>query len=120
MHERSCPQLGKLQPQVSKSQVASLDLERIKTHQDERLCRGEVERLGGGEAINVTFQAEGEQAKRKFTAPLRDISAALDYLVRYIASDKSEISAIQQFVRRRFAPSGIVWCMAENCSRNPR
>jgi acetate kinase len=75
-----------------KFQVIATDLERIKTHQDERLCRGEVERLGG-EAI-VTFQA-GEQAKRKFTAPLRDISAALDYLVRYIASDKSEIPAIR-------------------------
>ena len=75
-----------------KFQVIATDLDRIKAHQDERLCRGEVERLGG-EAI-VTFQA-GQEAKRKFTAPLRDISAALDYLVRYIASDKSEVPAIQ-------------------------
>ena len=75
-----------------KFQIIATDLDRIKDHKDERLCRGEVERLGG-EAI-VTFQA-GEQAKRKFTAPLRDISAALDYLVRYIASDKSEVPAIQ-------------------------
>jgi len=74
-----------------KFQVIATDLERIREHNDERLCRGEVERLGG-EAI-VTFQA-GRQAKRKFTAPLRDISAALDYLVRYIASDKSEVTAI--------------------------
>jgi acetate kinase len=74
-----------------KFQVIATDLELIKEYKDERLCRGEVERLGG-EAI-VTFQA-GQQAKRKFTAPLRDISAALDYLVRYIASDKSEVNTI--------------------------
>ena len=75
-----------------KFQVIATDLERIKAYQDERLCRGEVERLGG-EAI-VTFQA-AEKPKRKLTAPLRDIAAALDYLIRYIASDKSEVTAIR-------------------------
>ncbi len=74
-----------------KFQVIATDLERIKTYKDERLCRGEVERLGG-EAI-VTFQA-GQQPKQKFTAPLRDIPAALDYLVRYVSSDKSGVSDI--------------------------
>ena len=75
-----------------KFQVIATDLERIKDWKDERLCRGEVERLGG-EAI-VTFQA-GKEGKQKFTAPLRDIGAALDYLVRYIASDKSGVTAIR-------------------------
>ena len=75
-----------------KFQVIATDLERIKDWKDERLCRGEVERLGG-EAI-VTFQA-GKEGKQKFTAPLRDIGAALDYLVRYIASDKSGVTAIK-------------------------
>ncbi len=75
-----------------KFQVIATDLERIKAHQDERLCRGEVERLGG-EAI-VTFQAS-QEAKRKFTAPLRDIAAAVDYLARYIASDNSGVDAIR-------------------------
>jgi acetate kinase len=56
-------------------------------------ARVEVERLGG-EAI-VTFQKKGEETKHKLTASLRDISAALDYLVRYIASDKSGISEIK-------------------------
>ena len=74
-----------------KFQVIATDLERIKEYKDKRLCRGEVERLGG-EAI-VTFQA-GEQPKQKFTAPLRDISAALDYVLRYIASDKSGVPDI--------------------------
>ncbi len=75
-----------------KFQIIATDLERIKAYTDERVCRGEVERLGG-EAI-ITFQA-GEESKRKFTAPLRDIGAALDYLVRYIASDKSGVTAIK-------------------------
>jgi len=75
-----------------KFQVIATDLDRIRQHQDERLCRGEVERIGG-EAI-VTFQKGGE-AKHKFTAPLRDIAAALDYLVRYIASDRSGVAEIK-------------------------
>jgi acetate kinase len=75
-----------------KFQIIATDLGRIQQLQDQRLCKGEVERIGG-EAI-VTFQA-GQDAKRKFTAPLRDIPAALDYLVRYIASDKSGVDAIK-------------------------
>ena len=75
-----------------KFQVISTDLEHIQQHQDERICRGEVERIGG-EAI-ITFQ-KGAESRQKFTAPLRDIAAALDYLVRYIASDKSGVSEIK-------------------------
>ncbi len=75
-----------------KFQVIATDLDRIQQHKDDRLCKGEVERIGG-EAI-VTFQA-GQQPRRKFTAPLRNISGALDYLVRYIASDESGVTAIQ-------------------------
>jgi len=75
-----------------KFQIIATDLDRIKRDQDRRLCKGEVERLGG-EAI-VTIQA-GEGTKHKFTAPLRDVTSALDYLVRYIASDKSGIDEIK-------------------------
>jgi acetate kinase len=75
-----------------KFQVIATDLDRIKQHKDDRLCKGEVERIGG-EAI-VSFQA-GTQPRRKFTAPLRNISGALDYLVRYIASDESGVAEIQ-------------------------
>jgi len=75
-----------------KFQVIATDLDRISQYKDERLCRGEFEGIGG-EAI-ISFQA-GEEAKHKFTASLGDISAALDYLVRYIASEKSGISAIK-------------------------
>src|SRR5664280_797834 len=75
-----------------KFQIIATDLDRIKQHHDERVCRREVERIGG-EAI-VTFQ-KGADAKQKFTAPLRDISAALEYLIRYIASDKSGVAEIK-------------------------
>jgi acetate kinase len=75
-----------------KFQVIATDPERIKEYKDERLCRGEVERIGG-EAI-VTFQSASGN-RQKFTAPLRDIGAALDYLVRYIASDESWVSEIK-------------------------
>ena len=75
-----------------KFQIIATDIERIKQDRDQRLCKGEVERAGG-EAI-VTFQG-GDDAKHKFTATLRDIPAALDYLVRYIASDQSGVTAIK-------------------------
>jgi acetate kinase len=75
-----------------KFQIIATDLERIQQYKDERLCRGEIERAGG-EAI-ITFQ-KGNGAKHKFTASLRDISAALDYLVRYIASDQSGVTQIR-------------------------
>ena len=53
-----------------KFQVISTDLERIKEFKDIRLCRGEVEGIGG-EAI-ITFKNQREDSQ-KFTAPLRDI-----------------------------------------------
>ena len=75
-----------------KFQVIATDLNRIKQDQDQRLCKGEVERVGG-EAV-VAFQT-GEGEKHKFTAPMRDVTGALDYLVRYIASDRSGVTEIK-------------------------
>ena len=96
-----------------KFQVIATDLDCIQQHRDERLCRGDVERISG-EAI-VTFQ-KGKEPKRKFTAPSRDIPAALDYLARYIASDKSGISEIKSTAT--FTRSGIASCMTARCSRS--
>jgi len=75
-----------------KFQIIATDLDRIQQDRDQRICKGVVERIGG-EAI-ITFQA-GDGASRKFTATLRDIPAALDYLVRYIASDQSGVTEIR-------------------------
>jgi acetate kinase len=75
-----------------KFQVISTDLERIKQLKDDRLCGGEVEGIGG-EAI-ITFHNKLGQSQ-KFTASLRDISAAVDYIVRFIASEKSGVPQIK-------------------------
>jgi acetate kinase len=75
-----------------KFQVIATDLEHIKRDDDLRLCRGEIERIGG-EAI-VTVQ-KGDEAKQKSTAPIRDVSAALDYVLRWLVSERSGISEIR-------------------------
>lgn len=75
-----------------KFQVIATDLEQIKAYKDDRICRGEIEGIGG-EAI-VRIQHRGDPAQT-LTAPLRDMAAALDYLVRYIASDRSRVSEIK-------------------------
>jgi acetate kinase len=75
-----------------KFQLIATDPDRIQQNQDERLCRGEVERLGG-EAI-ITVQA-GKGPRQKFTAPLRDMGAALDYLLRWMISDQSGIGEVR-------------------------
>jgi len=75
-----------------KFQVIATDLERIKSDGDARLCRGQVERIGG-EAI-ITIQA-GNGPRHKSTAPLRDVQAALDYVLRWLASDRSGVGEIR-------------------------
>ena len=74
-----------------KFQLIATDLDRIKQDADERLCKGMVERIGG-EAI-VTAQI-GAQPRTVFTAPLDDLGAALDFLVRWMASEPSGISTV--------------------------
>jgi len=75
-----------------KFQLIATDLDRIERNTDERLCRGQVERIGG-EAI-ITVQAHNGP-RQKFAASLHDIPAALEYLVRWIASDRSGITEVQ-------------------------
>ncbi|MGO9228089.1 MAG: acetate kinase [Bryobacteraceae bacterium] len=75
-----------------KFQVIATDLDRIKQSSDERLCRGQVERLGG-EAI-ITVQSRNSP-RRKLTAPIRDVAAALDYVLRWLASENSGVAEIR-------------------------
>jgi acetate kinase len=75
-----------------KFQVIATDLERIGQDRDDRVCRGEVEGIGGEAIIRIKYR---DQPNQTFTASLRDITAALDYLVRYIASDRSGVTEIQ-------------------------
>jgi acetate kinase len=71
-----------------KFQLIATDLSLMAQNKDERLCRGQVERIGG-EAVITTQTAGG--GKQRFTASLPDIAAALQYLLRWMASDASGI-----------------------------
>jgi acetate kinase len=75
-----------------KFQVIATDLDRIRQDRDERLCRGGVERIGGEAIVTVD---SGNGPRQKSTAPIRDVSAALDYVLRWLASDKSGIAEIR-------------------------
>lgn len=75
-----------------KFQVIATDLQQIKQDKDDRICRGEVEGIGGEAIIRVQHRDDPTQT---LTAPLRDVGATLDYLVRYIASDRSRIAEIK-------------------------
>ncbi|MGB8063148.1 MAG: acetate kinase [Candidatus Sulfotelmatobacter sp.] len=75
-----------------KFQVIATDLEQIKQHQDDRICRGEVEGVGGEAIIRTQYR---NQQGHTETAPIRDMTAALDYLLRYIASERSGIKEIK-------------------------
>ena len=75
-----------------KFQIVATDLERIREDRDVRLLRGEVERIGA-EAV-VTVQ-KGDGPKQKLTASLKDITGALDFILRWAASPESGVSEIQ-------------------------
>jgi acetate kinase len=77
-----------------KFQVIATDLDHIAQNSDRRLARGVVERVGG-EAL-ITFHAEGREPVRS-TAPLRDTRAAVERIIRWVASEDSgieEVSAV--------------------------
>jgi acetate kinase len=74
-----------------KFQVIATDLERIREHREERLCWGELEGIGGEAILRFKNRAGAVQT---LTSPLRDIAAALGFIVRYIASDRSGIPEI--------------------------
>lgn len=75
-----------------KFQVIATDRDLIKQNADLRLCRGVVERIGGEAIVTASTHT---QPRSMFTAPLADLSSALDYIVRWIASEPSGISEIQ-------------------------
>jgi acetate kinase len=75
-----------------KFQLIATGLEEIAQDADRRLARGALERIGG-EAV-VTLQAEGRAAQRS-TAQLRDIRAAVDFIVRWLCSDESGVAEVR-------------------------
>ena len=75
-----------------KFQLMATDLERIANNTDQRLAHGQIERIGG--AAIITFTAEGKTPQRS-AAPIKDIRSAVEAIVRWIASEASEIEEIK-------------------------
>ncbi|MBX9603580.1 MAG: acetate kinase [Bryobacteraceae bacterium] len=75
-----------------KFQLITTDREAMQCDGDCRLARGVIERVGG-EAV-LTLQT-GSNPANHLSEPLRDIRAALDYVIRWIVSPGSGIEAIQ-------------------------
>src|SRR5262245_34688383 len=75
-----------------KFQLIATDVARTTQNREERLCRGQIERIGG-QAIIAAETRSG--MRQKFTAPLSDIAASLEYLVHWMVSNASGITEVQ-------------------------
>lgn len=73
-------------------QLIETDVEQIAGNTDRRLARGHLERIGG-EAV-VTLHAAGREPER-LTAQLRDVRAAVEFIIRWACSEGSGISEVQ-------------------------
>ncbi|MEP6732968.1 MAG: acetate kinase [bacterium] len=71
-----------------KFQLIDTDGTAIAEARDRRLARGQIERIGG-EAI-VTMSATGRNAA-KSVAPIRDHTAAVEYIIAWLVSDESGV-----------------------------
>jgi acetate kinase len=69
-----------------KFQVVVTDADRIGADADEKLIRGQIERIGG-ESVVTLRGADGLSRKR--TASLRDLRSAVDWLVGFVTSEDS-------------------------------
>jgi len=69
-----------------KFQLVRTDAERMANHSDEKLARGVIERIGG-EAVLTLRTAKGDVVRD--TASLRDLRAAVEYVVSWLASPES-------------------------------
>lgn len=75
-----------------KFQLIATDSERIRRNADVRLLRGEVEQFG--REAKVTFEKK-DGTRQTLTAPLPDISAALNFVIRWVTSDQSKLSEVR-------------------------
>lgn len=74
-----------------KFQLISTDLEAIATNQDKRHARGAIERVGGESIITLEAEDRGQQ---RLTESLRDIRAAVDFIIRWASSETAGIDGI--------------------------
>ncbi|HEY2378859.1 MAG TPA: acetate kinase [Gemmatimonadaceae bacterium] len=71
-----------------KFQLVRTDQERMAAGTDERLARGQYDRIGGETIYAVTTK---DGATFRGTAPLRDHRAAIEHLLTWLASDSSGV-----------------------------
>jgi acetate kinase len=71
-----------------KFQVIRTDPERITADSDEKLATGVVERIGGEAVLSLWTESKGS---RRATAPIRDIRSAIDWVLKWIASEDSGV-----------------------------
>ncbi len=69
-----------------KFQVVVTDEARIASNDDRKLLRGQIERIGGESVITLR---SSNSVSRTLAAPLRDVRAAVDWLVAYATSPES-------------------------------
>lgn len=74
-----------------KFQLISTSLEQISQDTERTLAKGHIERIGG--AAVMSFSGSGDEVYRS-AGPIRDIRAALDAALEWIASDKSLIDGV--------------------------
>jgi acetate kinase len=74
-----------------KFQLISTSLEQIEQNADLTLARGQIERIGGAATLN--FSVDGKPPVRS-ARPIRDIKAALDAVLQWIASDDAGIEGV--------------------------
>lgn len=75
-----------------KFQLITTDLDRIAQNTDKRLAHGVIERIGG--AAIITLTAEGGVPQRS-AHPIKDIRAAFEIVLRWVASEGSGIDEIK-------------------------
>jgi acetate kinase len=69
-----------------KFQLMRTDQERIDQDSDETLAKGVVERIGGEAVLTLWSEAKGS---RRTSASIRDIAGAIDWILKWLASDDS-------------------------------
>ena len=75
-----------------KFQLIATDLEIIERNEDKRLASGYVERVGGEAIITLRAAGRGEQ---RLTESLRDVRAAVDFIIRWASSEEAGISGVK-------------------------
>ena len=74
-----------------KFQLISTSLEQIDRNADRTLAKGHIERIGGAATLN--FSVDGRPPVRS-ARPIRDVKAALDAVLQWIASDEASIEGV--------------------------